>query len=144
MRCRVMRRRQWFSKGQNNLPASFTHLCQFPISSSFNTTSRAWRLAEGSAVHKCFLDSQKTHAAKRRGTHSHHLQEIAEDTAPARKVSGKTAFRRNSPIQQNLNKVSQFCPGSHETHIGLQMSETCWVSCLATHLVPPPFRFPGP
>jgi len=73
-----------------------------------------------------------------------HLQKIAEDTAPAQEVSGKTAFQRNSPIQQNLNKVSQFCPGSHETCAGLQPSETCWVSCLVTHLVPPPFRFPGP
>lgn len=53
MRCRVMGRRQWFSKGQNNLPAPFTHLCQFPIPSSFNTTSRACRLAEGSAVLPC-------------------------------------------------------------------------------------------
>lgn len=49
MRCRVMRRRQWFSKGQNNLPASFTHLCQFAISYFFNTTSGAWRLVVGSA-----------------------------------------------------------------------------------------------
>jgi len=54
-----------------------------------------------------------------------HLQKIAEDTAPAQEVSGKTAFQRNSPIQQNLNKVSQFCPGSHETCAGLQPSETC-------------------
>lgn len=79
-----------------------------------------------------------------RGTCCPCLQKIAEDTAPALKVSGKTAFQMNSPIQQNLNKVSQFCPGSHETLTGLQTSETCWVSCLVTHLVPPPFRFPGP
>lgn len=53
------------------------------------------------------------------------LQKIAEDTAPAQKVSGKTAFQINSPIQQNLNRVSQFCPGSHGTLTGLQTSETC-------------------
>lgn len=93
---------------------------------------------------ECFFDSQKTHAAKFRGTCCLCLQKIAEDTAPAQKVSGKTAFQRNSPIQQNLNKVSQFCPGSHETRTGLHTSETCWVSCLVTHQVPPPFRFPGP
>ncbi|KAI1237500.1 hypothetical protein IHE44_0013577 [Lamprotornis superbus] len=30
---------------------------------------------------------------------------ISGDTAPAQKVSGKTAFQRNSPIQQNLSKA---------------------------------------
>lgn len=141
MRCSAMRT-QGFSKDQNNLSASFTHRCQVPVSSHLDNTSRM--LAEGSEAKASVPLTPKAPHWKHRAMPCLCLQEISRDTAPAQKVSGKTAFQRNSPIQQNLNKVSQFCPGSHETCTGLQTSETCWVSCLVTHLVPPPFSFPGP
>lgn len=101
-------------------------------------------LAEGSVAKASVPLTPKAPCFKYRAMPCLCRQKIAGDIAPARKVSGKTAFQRNSPIQQNLSNVSQFCPGSHETCTGLQTSETCWVSCPVTHLVPPPFRFPGP